>query len=70
LNVGRRFILDESGEKKAKLESAKATVYKTVASSPADRSRRGTQRATTHLLKISRELYIIEPGLIMFDDAC
>lgn len=69
MNVGRRFILDESGEKKARLEDAKATVYKTVVGSPADRSRRGTQRAT-HLLEISRELYIIEPGLIMFDDAC
>jgi len=70
MNVGRRFILDESGEKKAKLEDAKAAVYKTEVGSPADCSRRGTQRATTHLLEISRELYIIEPGLIMFDDAC
>jgi len=62
LNVGRRFILDESGEKKAKLEDAKATVYKTMASSPADRSRRDTQRITTHLLEISMKLISLSPG--------
>ena len=62
LNVGRRFILDESGEKKAKLEDAKATVYKTMASSPADCSRRGTQRATTHLLEIGMKLISLSPG--------
>jgi len=62
LNVGRRFILDESGEKKAKLEDAKATVYKTMASSPADRSRRDTQRITTHLLEIGMKLISLSPG--------
>jgi len=62
LNVGRRFILDESGEKKAKLEDAKATVYKTEVGSPADCSRRGTQRATTHLLEIGMKLISLSPG--------